>query len=150
MPVATLTLRPTTVDPEPMTLLFDAFPNPEGYPSYEGMHEEEILTSPGVNGHRWRTIYDQIPPIVVDPENPAWTATATHSAACALADKMRRSRGRFGTLVVVSGGTRTVIILVHVTAVAPRVLPGVIVGPGVSGSASVASAWTLDVLEYTR
>lgn len=147
MATATLTLRSTSVDSEPITITFDTFPSVEGYPSYEGAHEEEELTSPGVDGKRWRTVYDQIPALVIDGGNPAFSAVANHSAACDLADKMRRSKGRFGLLVVVSGGTRTIRLNVHITAVLPRVNPGPIVGPGISGNASVASAWVMDVLE---
>lgn len=147
MAVATLNLKSTTVDSEPSTINFDTFPTVDGYASYEIMHEEEELTSPGIDGRRWRTIYDQTQPLVVDAGNPAITAASNHSSACDLADKMRRAKGRFGVLVVASGGTRTIRINVHVTAVMPRVNPGPIVGPGISGNASVASAWVMDVLE---
>jgi len=147
MSVATLTLRSTTVDSEVMTLNFDTMPTADGFASFEDMHEEEELTSPGIDGKRWRTVYDMIPQVVVDAGNPAFTAVATHSAACDLADKMRRAKGRFGLLVVVTGGTRTTRLYVHITAVSPRVVPGTIIGPGVSGASSVASAWVMDVLE---
>lgn len=147
MSVATLVLRPTTVDSEPLSFAFDTFPTPEGYGSFQAMHEEEELTSPGVNGKRWRTVFDQFPPINISTDNPAWTAVASHVAACTLADQMRRARGRYGMLVIVSGGTRTLRVLVHVASVAPRAIPGPIIGPGISGSASVASAWLLEVLD---
>lgn len=147
MAVATLTLRSTTVDPSPVTITFDTFPTVEGYASFEAAHEEEELTSPGIDGKRWRTVYDQIPQLVVDASAPAWTSSSTHSTACDLADKMRKARGRFGMLIVSSGGTRTIRLNVHVTAVAPRVSPGPLVGAGLTGIAAVASAWVFDVLE---
>lgn len=147
MAVATLTLQSTTVDPQPSVMTFDTFPTAEGYPSFQDVHEEEELTSAGIDGKRWRTIYDQIPQLVVDAGNPAWTAVANHSAACDLADEMRRAKGRFGRLVIISGGTRTIRLNVHITSIVPRVYPGAIVGPGVNGGSSVASAWVMDVLE---
>lgn len=145
MSAATLTLRSTNVDPSPAKIAFDTFPSLDGYPSFQAWNEEEELTSSGVDGKRWRTVFKQVPPIVISDEAPAWTAVATHVAACTLADSMRAAKGRFGQLVVTSGGTRTLYISVHVTAVRARVNPGPIVGPGISGAASVASSWVFDV-----
>lgn len=145
MSVATLTLRTSGIDPGPLTFAFDTFPSADGYASFQSQHQEEELTSPGVDGKRWRTIFDQIPQLVVEG---AWTAVSTHSAACDLADQMRSAMGRQGLLIIVSGGTRSIRLNVHVTAVRPIVNPGVIVGPGVStGAASVMSTWTFDITE---
>lgn len=126
---------------------FDTFPTVDGYPSFEPEIVEEEMTSPGIDGKRWRTVFSQYPPVIVDDANPAWTAVSNHILAATLADTMRKAKGRFGLLTVLSGGTRTIKMNVHISAVRARVNPGVIIGPGISGSASVASSWTLDVLE---
>ncbi len=147
MSIATLTLRATNLDGNPLTLTFDTFPSVDGYPSFVGWNEEEELTSPGVDSKRWRTVFKQCPPLVIDDAAPAWTAVTGHSAACDLADNMRRSKGRFGMLTITSGGTRQIRLYVHVTAVHARVNPGPIMGASISGTASVASSWVLDVLE---
>lgn len=146
MSVATLTLRTSGLDPVPLTFNFDTFPSLDGYPSSQDQHQEEELVSPGVDGKRWRTIFDQTPQLQIEG---AWVSQLTHIAACTLADQMRSAMGRQGLLTVLSGGTRTVRINVHVTAVRPVVNPGVIVGPGVTtGAASVMSSWTFDIVNF--
>ncbi len=147
MSVATLAIRASNLDGVPLTFAFDTFPSVDGYPSSQDWTEEEELTSPGIDSKRWRTVFKQWPPLVIDDGAPAWTAVTGHTAACTLADTMRQAKGRFGTLTVTSGGTRTVRMYVHVTGVHARVNPGPIMGASISGTASVASSWVLDVLD---
>lgn len=133
------------MDGTPLSFAFDTFPSADGYASYQGMHEEEELTSAGVNGKRWRTVFDQWQPLVVEA---AWMSQSSHSVACNTADQMRAAKGRQGLLIVGSGGTRTVRLNVHVTAVRPVVSPGIIIGPGITtGAAAVVSSWVFDVFE---
>lgn len=145
--VATLTLTATTLDQDVVSFAFETFPSSTGYPSQQNEHQEEELTTPGVNGKRWRTIFDQVPQIVVEEGTPAWSTAASHVAACLLADRMRLAVGRFGELAVTSGGTRTVRFPVHVTSCLPRAVPGVLVTTTASYGGAVASSWVLDVLE---
>ncbi len=145
--VATLTMRSTSLDGNPLSFDFSTFPSVDGYPSAQNWTEEEELTSPGIDSKRWRTVFKQWPPLVIDDGAPAWTAVTGHTAACDLADTMRQAKGRFGVLVVISGGIRVVRMYVHVTAVHARVNPGPIMGASISGTASVASSWVFDVLE---
>lgn len=148
MAVATLVIYATSTAAAGIpNFSFDTFPTVDGYPSFQTEIQEEELTSPGIDGKRWRTVFSQYPPVVVDESNPAWTAVSTHILAANLADLMRQAKGRFGLLTVSTGGTRTVKMNVHVSAVRARVNPGSIVGPSISGSASVFSTWVLDVLE---
>ncbi len=145
MSVATLTLQTSGIDPSPRSFAFDTFPSSIGYASFQDEHQEEELTSPGVDGKRWRTIFDQKNPIVVDR---AWRSCTDHYAATVLADQMIGAKGRHGLLTITSGGTRTVRLHVHITAVKPVVSPGIITGPGITtGAAAVVSSWVFEVIE---
>lgn len=145
MSVATLTISSTTIDGYPLSFSFDTFPCENGYPSGEAEHVEEELTTPGVDGKRWRRIYDQIPQLVV---TGAWVSSSTHVLACKTADQMKTAVGREGLLIPLSGGTRFARLLVHVARVRAVVSPGIIIGPGITtGAAAVVSDWIFDVVK---
>ena len=145
MAVATLTLRTDELDPEPIVLNFLAALTEEGYPLDQLVNQEEELTTPGVTGKRWRTVFQQYKPVAVQTV----ADQSSHVNAVNDAQKYERAVGRWGKLVVTTGAARTVALTVHVSAVRARVSPGPTVGSGATNgsAATIFADWVFEVLE---
>jgi len=141
MPVATMSLIATANDATGGTLAFLTAVAPTGFPLTLFSHQEEELTTPGVDGRRWRTVFDQAAPFTLDTIQDC----ATYSAAMTLAETYHRTRGRLITLTATIGGTTRTFSRLHILDVTVRATPARTVGSGVlaGATAAVVATWTL-------
>lgn len=134
-------LQYTTLDGRQWQFNFVTASTPEGAIVNMNMAEEEELTTPGVDGMRWRLRHFQYQPFTLqttqDFANEADTAIA--QAYCRLAV------GRTGTLSLGFRGFVRTWNYVHIAGCMPKIVPGPLFGIGAtSGSAmTIVATWTL-------
>ncbi len=117
---------------------------PSGWPLDQVATFEEELTSPGVDGRRWRSDSLQHMPIfmqtVID--------LASYDEAISIARKYRRCKGLIGNLSISISGTTHVYPKVHIAEAMPRCLPGRVSGAGAAASnaAFIVCDWVLFIV----
>jgi hypothetical protein len=113
---------------------------PNGSPLVEALHQEEELIVFGVNGRRWRTIYDQYEPFTMETS----ADTTSYTTAVTIREYYRLCRGRFAVLSLTASDYSSR-FRVHVMEVNARCMPGRTVGANVTASAIavIVCTWTL-------
>lgn len=143
MSVATLTLTTTDLDPSPGVFSFDTFLTPDGWAAYIAQHVQEELTTPGVNGKRWRTVFDQAPQL----QARCVSAQADYATAVATAARLRETVGRYANIVLTTGAL-AIKLKVYIAAAPSTALPGPVVVAGSGATASgVLCEFTFEVIE---
>lgn len=128
------------------TFTFLTMVTPNGLPLSVARIMEEVIETPGVSGHRWRTVSQQ------HREFPlrAVAEAATIAAAGILANSYLTAMLGSKTVSLTDG--ITTLSGVHVTDCDPIAIPGQIIGGGAGSSslASVASTWMLEYTFFAR
>lgn len=141
MAVGTLTLLSTSMDSTTKTFSFLTANLPEGFLLAVEAHQEEELISPGVDGRRWRTLYDQFPEF----EMATIADFTAYSSAIAEGKLYHQCAGRLANLSLTISGSNYLINRLHIRGCVPRASPGATAGAGVtSGAAAVLfGTWAL-------
>lgn len=124
------------------TFTFLAMVTPNGAPLSVARIIEEVLETPGVNGHRWRTVARQ------HRAFPLRAIAAANDFAAAEALQNAYLTALLGSQTVTLTDDDTALAGMHVSDVDPIALPGQIVGAG-AGSSSLASVSSTWLMEYT-
>lgn len=129
------------------TFSFLTFLSETGFPLSTAVTEEEVLETPGVDGHRWRTVYKQHGPIVAE----TLVACATFGDAVITANAYRKAKGGLCTVTLTAGNRTEVFRNVHVADVRPIARPGQVSAADASSGnqAHVYCQWTLEMTEFT-
>ncbi len=145
MAIGYLTLISTSQDTASGRFDFLTAQFANGWPLDALQHVEEELTSSGVTGRRWRTIYDQLPEFEVETMMDA----TSYSEGIALAKSYLSARGRLASLVMTMGNLTQVYRRLHIVDVAPKVRAGATAGAGVTAgaAASIVATWRLVLVE---
>lgn len=118
----------------------------EGFFADRSFINEEELTTPGVSGARWRTIYEQFPDFTVR------TVTQATTVANAISYKRLIERvfpGKNMTLSATINGTNYTMKNAHVKAARATVVPGPLHGVGVSNAnAHVITQWVIKATDF--
>ncbi len=109
---------------------------------------EEKLTTPGVDGSRWRTVSNQMLPASIDAVSEALSFLNAVSAASAF----RFMKGELVPVVWTTGGYTYRYKDVHVSDVQCKPTAGAVVGGGASSSAvaHVRTLWILEATDFTK
>ncbi len=107
---------------------------------------EEVLTTEGVDGRRWRTTFEQMRPVQLETISDCLTFVA----AVALAQEHRQLSGTLVGMTWAAGGATYVYKDVHVSKVISRPIAGAVVGGGASSSAAchVRTTWILEPTDF--
>lgn len=140
MPVASIRTESSILDPATQFFQFITLNTPGGAPLVEALHMEEELTAEGVNGRRWRTIFDQFEPFTVE----TLADTTSYTLAVQLREKYRLSRGTFARLSL-TASDYVMAFRIHILDVQARCSPGRTVGTGVTANATavIMASWTV-------
>lgn len=118
---------------------------PAGMIADQAIPQAEELTTPGVNGRRWRTLFDQFPSF----EMTTYTEVADYDAGItrkAQAESLIQSLCR---LVVQIGNHQHTHRNVHVSAALVILHPGPLVGAGAgNGQAHMEVHWQLELTDF--
>lgn len=138
MSLASMTLSGRTVQ-------FLRFLTEEGFQNEQAEINEEELTTPGVDGRRFRTVLRLHEPTAAETTQDC----ATYNDAKALKKLYQSFRGRNCILNVNAGGISYSYQRVHISAVKAFAHPGKIAGAGASASSAafVDATWSLVVME---
>lgn len=141
MTVALLSVIPNSSTPGlAPSLSFIIARAPGGWPYDQRQVAEEELTSPGVSGRRFRTIYDQYPETVIE----TLSSVTTYTAAVAEARQHLLCKGRLARMSVVVGGATLTYPRVHILDCEPVARIGSVIAAGLTGAgASVACTWRI-------
>lgn len=133
MALASLTVNDTVV-------YFLRFLTEEGFQGEVQQIQEEELTTPGVDGRRFRSIFKQYVPTQADTTIDC----ATYNDAKAVKKLYEGFVGKNGTLSVTAGGVAYNYRKVHIAAVKASAHVGNVSGSGVSGgnTAYVDATWS--------
>jgi hypothetical protein len=137
---ASLTLISTSMDPSTALLYFITATTEGGSPLSELVHQEQELLAEGVDGRRWRTVYDQYVPFQMQTVMDA----TTYTIAANIRETYRQCRGRIGVLSVASAD-KTTKFRVHITEIEAACAPAKTVGANatVSATAWIVGNWTM-------
>ena len=116
-----------------------------GSPLETARESAEELTSPGVDGRRWRTVQ------TLHPEFTLSTVTecATYTNAITLRNKAEALTNKLVDLVLTIDGTVYLFGNVHVNAVLARAGSGVVVASGSTGGAAhLLCEWSLTMTNF--
>ncbi len=118
----------------------------DGFPLDQAMVQEEQLETPGVDGHRWRTVNRQH----VQRSFEALSDYDSYDLAVADARKMLKAKGGLGNFILNAGGKAYTFPNTHVLGVSPIVTPGAAVGgsAGASSAATIRSTWTVEFTNF--
>lgn len=132
MAVGTITYRGSAVD-----LLIAR--SDRGAPNSARLVQEESLTTPGVDGTRWRVMFRQYEPTqlytVVD--------CGTYAIGILYKQIIEKLKGKLVTVKLDISGVSYSFQNVHVEAVGATVFPGPAVGNGATGTAHIVAVWSL-------
>lgn len=117
-----------------------------GFLFHAPMVDEEILSTPGVDGRRWRTRFLQMGPAEITTSSDA----ASWSSAVFLAEDYRALKGSLVAVTWTAGGTAYTYKKAHVSEVDATPVAGTIVGGGASGSATahVITKWVIEATDF--
>jgi hypothetical protein len=110
----------------------------------EPIVESEELTTPGVDGRRWRTVFKQYPQFQLYATSDA----ATYDAAIELKRKAARFVQSLGTLKMTLDTVTYQAKKVHIDGVIATCVPGPATGAGAAGLAHVVFVWKLTLTEF--
>jgi hypothetical protein len=136
----TLVLAVTTLDPSQASFYFDSVETEAGYPYDLTQRVSEELSTPGVDGFRYRWINDQPPEFTM----ATVTALTDYAAAISTCEAMQLAVGRWGRLTVTVGVTQFD-IPVQIIGCAASAVPGPVSGTTVvvGAQASARGRWNL-------
>lgn len=144
MTVALLNVIPSALYPASPALSFIIARADGGWPYDQRQVMEEELSSPGVNGRRFRTVFDQFPETTVE----TLSSVTNYTAAVAEARQHLLCKGRLARLSVVVGGATLTYPKVHILDCAPVARVGSVVAADLTGAgASVACTWRLVLMQ---
>jgi hypothetical protein len=130
-----------------VSIPFLAIQTESGMIEDRSLAQAEELTTPGVNGRRWRTIFSQFPSFPMRTFSEA-TTYATGVNMKRQAESLTQKTVR---LIAEIAATTYAYIDVHVSAVQATVHPGPIAGAGAgSGAAHVEIVWQLEMTDETQ
>jgi hypothetical protein len=129
--------RTDAYNPDPVTLDWIAASTPDGAPEFAKIQQEEELTTPGVNGRRYRTIFEQYRPFDVE----CFSDHASFDVALDQQYRAVRLKGRIVDLSWTMAGTTYPGRAIHIAEATARVAPGRTAGTySTSGSTCVVIA----------
>lgn len=129
-----------------VSIPFLAIQTPSGMIDDQIMAQAEELTTPGVNGRRWRTLFEQYPRF----EMHTFTEVTDHAAGVALKRKAESLTQKNVRLNATIGTATYAYIDVHVSAVSAVVTSGTVAGAGAStGTAYLEIAWQVEMTTET-
>lgn len=127
MSVATITAANAS-----LSIPFLAVQFPSGFMDIAPVDQAEELTTPGVNGRRWRTIFSQFPSF----QMTGIVEASTYSAAAAYKTMGEKMVQKLVTLSVTIDNAVVSIKQAHVSAVESRIFPGPVYGAGAGANAA--------------
>ena len=115
-----------------------------GAPNAIPVVQEEVLSTAGVDGKRWRTVFKQYEPTVL------FTVTDCSTYAYAVSNKALAEsfKGVLARLQITLGGTPYAFRDAHIEAVQATAFPGPAVGEGATGLAHLTVFWTIIPTNY--
>ncbi len=140
MAVASIRTESSILNPATQFFQFITMVTPYGAPLVEALHMEEEIMAEGVDGRRWRTIFDQYQAFTVDTLMDA----TSYTLAVQLREFYRQSKGTFGRLTL-TASDYTMAFRIHIIDVDARCMPARTVGTGVTANAvaAIMATWTL-------
>lgn len=127
-----------------LSIQFLAVQFPAGFMDLVAIDQAEELTTPGVDGRRWRTIYKQFPSFQMTTISEA----ATYSTAAELKKVAEKMVQKLVRLNVVIDGVPVTMPDVHVSAVSSRLFPGPIFGFGAGiNLAHIENNWQIELTD---
>lgn len=140
MATSSIRTESSIVNPGTQFFQFITMMTPGGSPLIESVHMEEELLAEGVDGRRWRTIYDLFQPFTAE----TFADATSYTLAVQLREKYRQAKGTFGRLSI-TAADYTTNFRVHILGVEARCSPARTVGTGVTANATAAimASWTL-------
>lgn len=130
-----------TISRPGISLPFVCANTPAGMIDDTPITQAEELITPGVNGRRWRTLFDQYPSF----QMTTYHEVTHYDAGVQMKRKAEGLVQKLVTLSVTIGGVNHPLKDTHVSAIAVVVHPGPMAGDGVgSGQAHVEITWQLE------
>ena len=116
----------------------------QGAPNTFATVQEEVLSTPGVDGKRWRTVFRQFEPTQL------YTVTDCASYNYAMVDKeiAESFKGKLVRLQMDVGGVTYAFRDTHVEGVSAVVLPGPAVGKGATGTSHLVVNWAIILTDF--
>ncbi len=127
------------------TIPFLSATMPAGTFDDEPIEQGEELTTPGVNGRRWRTIFKQFPSFTMTTVSEALTYAGAQLHK-AYAEQMVQ---KLVTLTCTIDTVAFTMKQVHVSAVSARLYPGPVYGAGAgNGQAHIEITWQFELTDF--
>ena len=128
------------------TFSFLTFLSETGFLLSTATVEEEVIETPGVDGHRWRTIFKQFTPTTVE----TLVACASFGDAVITANNYRKAKGGLCTITLTGGGRTEIFRDVHISDVRPVPRAGQVTATEASANnqAHVYCQWTFELSEF--
>lgn len=118
-----------------------------GFVEEQAAEAFEELTTPGVNGRRWRMIYKQFEPFTLYTV----TEASTYAVACQYRNRAKLWTNLLVDLQLVISGSTYNFDDVHVNGVQATAVPGVLVASGSTGGAAhMVAIWNLVLTDFDR